>query len=516
MNLHWVDILTLAGYLTLIAWMGFYFSKKNTSTEQYFLGGRAFQGWVIGLSLVGTSISSITFLAFPADAFKTAWFRFIMNLALPLGIVIAAYVFLPFFRRGKITSAYEYLESRFGPSVRIYGAVTFLFSQCVRLSIILYLLSILIHELTGLNAGVSILVGGIFVGLYTVVGGINAVVWTDVIQTFVLVFGGILSLGTILYLMPGGLEQIFSVAIADGKLAFADLIDGQLQKVSWNLSLSSKTGTMMFLYGLTNWLTEYSGNQNTVQRYCAAKSMREARKGMVVAVFTSIPIWMFYMFLGTALYVFFKIYPTPEATEMLTGLRKAEQVLPFFIINYLPVGTVGIVIAAAVAAAMSSLDSSINAISTVGVVDIYRRHLVKNKDDQHYLKAAWGFASGASLFMIIGAYLLSQSEAKTLQDTATILSSITMGGILGLYLLGFLTRRVGVKSVWTGLILTFLFSLWTVLAGQKALLPEILHVPFDLYYTGIIGNVVMFAVGLVVSILITEKLGNLTQVSLSD
>jgi SSS family solute:Na+ symporter len=362
---------------------------------------------------------------------------------------------------------------------------------------------------------VSIIIGGVFVGLYTVVGGINAVIWTDVIQTIVLVSGGVLSLGTIIYLLPGGLNQIFSVAIADGKLAFADLIDGKLQKVSWDLSLTSKTGTMMFLYGLTNWLTEYSGNQNTVQRYCAAKSTTEARKGMFVAVISSLPIWMFYMFLGTALYVFFKVFPTQETVEMLNGVRKAEQVLPFFIIKYLPIGTVGIVIAAAIAAAMSSLDSSINAISTVGVVDIYRRHLVKNKDDKHYLKAAWGIASGASLFMIIGAYLLSQSEAKTLQDTATILSSITMGGILGLYLLGFLTRRVGVKSVWTGLILTFIFSLWTVLAGREVL-PEFLSVPFDLYYTGIIGNVIMFAVGLVVSILITEKLGNLKYLTIWD
>lgn len=516
MRLHWLDLVTLFGYLGLIAWMGYYFSRKNRSTEDYFLGGRAFPGWAIGLSLVGTSISSITFLAYPGDAYKTAWLRFLPNLMLPLGVFIAAYVFLPFFRRGNITSAYQYLESRFGPSVRVYGAVTFIISQLVRVSLILYLVSLLVHELTGFDAIMSVLIGGGFVAAYTIIGGINAVIWTDVIQTIVLVLGGLVSLGMIVYLLPGGLGQILSVALADGKLAIAELADGRLQPVSWQLSLHSKTGTMMLLIGLTNWLTEYSGNQNTVQRYCAAKSMREARKGMLVLVCSSLPIWAFYMFLGTSLYVFFTVFPTPEAGEMLNGLRKAEQVLPYFIIHYLPPGLVGVVIAAAAAAAMSSLDSSINAIATVGVVDIYRRHLVTGRHDRHYLHAAWAISTAAALVMIGGAILLTYAQTKTLQDTATILASITMGGLLGLYLLGFLTRHGTAKSVWTGLTLTFLFSLWTVLAGQKGTLPEALRVPFDLYYTGLIGNVLMFAAAFLAAMLLVEKRRDLENLTVWD
>ncbi|MBT4453199.1 MAG: sodium:solute symporter, partial [Candidatus Marinimicrobia bacterium] len=121
MTLHWIDLTVLIGYLSLVAGMGYYFSKKNISTEEYFVGGRSFSGWVVGLSLVGTSISSVTFLSYPADAYKTTWIRFITTWSMPLGVLIAAYYFLPFFRRNNVTSAYEYLEHRFGPSVRVYG-----------------------------------------------------------------------------------------------------------------------------------------------------------------------------------------------------------------------------------------------------------------------------------------------------------------------------------------------------------------------------------------------------------
>ncbi|MBC8215528.1 MAG: sodium/solute symporter [Candidatus Marinimicrobia bacterium] len=512
MTLHWIDLAVLIGYMILVAGMGVYFSMKNVNTEEYFVGGRSFSGWVIGLSLVGTSISSITFLAFPADAFKTTWIRFITTWSMPLGLLIAAYVFLPFFRRRRITSAYEYLEERFGPSVRVYGGITFIISQLVRVSLILYLVSLLMHEMTGLSSVASVLISGVFVALYTVIGGIKAVIWTDVIQTVVLVLGGLITLGVIVYHLPGGLDQLFSIAFADGKLSLSELTETGFRPIEWDFSLTRKTGTMLFLVGLTNWLTEYSANQNTVQRYAAAKSTYEARKAMLVCVMSSLPIWAFYMFIGTALYVFFQIFPTIEAGEMLNGTQKAEQIFPYFIMHFLPPGITGLVIAAAMAAAMSSLDSSLNAISTVGIVDIYRRHLVKDKDDKHYLKAAWFIAGGAAIFMIGGAIILIMSKTKTLQDTATILSSLTSGGLLGLYLLGFFTRKGSAKSVWISLVITFFFSLWTILAS-RGLVPEWLQVPFDLYYTGLIGNIVMFALAVVAAVMLSDrrkKLKNLT------
>jgi len=494
MSLSLLDLLTLLAYLGIVMAIGLYFSKKNTTTEEYFVGGRSFSGWVIGLSLVGTSISSITFLAYPGDAYKTAWLRYLPNLMLPLAIFIAAYVFLPFFRRGNTITAYEFLEHRFGPSIRVYGAVTFIIGQLVRISLILYLLSLLIHELTGLSAEMSIILGGVFVAVYTIVGGIDAVIWTDVLQTIVLLLGGIFCLAVIIMSLPGGLEQIFSIATEHGKLAFSELRDGQLVPIDWSFSLQDKTGSMLLLLGLTAWLTEYSANQNTVQRFCASKSDAEARKAMFVCAFSSLPIWAFYMFLGTALYVFFQVFPTDTAAQILNGEQKAEQILPYFINNYLPSGVAGIVIAAALAAAMSSLDSSINAISTVSVVDIYKRFSKTEKEDKHYLRIAQLIALIVSIIMILGAMLLINAQTKTLQDTATILVSIISGGILGVYLLGFFTRQGDARAVWSGLLLTALFTIWTILAKNNVL-PDSWIVPFDLYYTAIIGNLLMFVIG---------------------
>jgi len=440
---------------------------------------------------VGTSISSITFLAYPGDAFKTSWIRFVPNLMLPIAILFAAYFFLPFFRRGKITSAYEYLEDRFGPSVRVYGAVAFIIAQIVRVSMILFLLSLVIQELTGLSATSCILIGGIVVAVYTIVGGIDAVIWTDVMQTIVLVLGGILCLWVIVDALPGGLGQIFEVSDQFNKLSFSVLENGNLNAMGWEIRFDEKTITMMLFIGLIAWLTEYSSNQNTIQRYCASKSTSEARKAMFIAVLTSLPIWAFYMFLGTALFVFFHQFPATAPQEMLDGTRAAEQILPYFITNHLPAGVAGLVIASALAAAMSSLDSSINAISTVSVVDIYRRHIKPDEDDKHYLRAAWVIAAVSAVLMIGGAIYLANAETKTLQDTATVLTSILGGGLLGLYLIGFFTKQGDARAAWVGLVSTMIFTAWTILS-KKGLLPESISVPFDLYYTGFVGNLIMF------------------------
>ncbi len=496
MNLSTVDLVILLVYLAGMAMMGLYFARRNVNTEEYFVGGRNFRGWVIGLSLVGTSISSISFLAYPGDAYKTAYLRMLPNYMLPLGILIASYVYLPFFRKNRITSAFEYLEMRFGPRVRVYGSLTFIIGQIMRISSILYLLSLLLQSVTNLSPITCILIGGVFVAFYTILGGIDAVVWTDVIQTVVLAIGGVLCLVVIVNTLPGGLGQIFEVAGAAGKFGLAELRDGVLHPVSWKLTLHSKTATMMLIIGLSHWLTEYSCNQNTVQRYAASRSTHDARVAMWVCALSSVPIWLFFMFLGTSLYVFYHVFPSEAATEMLNGVRKAEDILPFFIVKELPVGLAGLVIAAAMAAAMSSLDSSINAISTVSIIDIYRRHLARDLDDRHYLVVARWIAVVASVLMIVGAIWLAEAETKTLQDTLTILGSLLGGGLFGMYMVGMLTTRANGRAIFVGIICTLLFTGWTILA-KNGMLPEAMTVPFDLYYTGIIGNLVMFVVGYV-------------------
>ena len=480
------DSVILVSYFALMLGMGWYFSRGNNSTEQYFLGGRQFKGWVIGLSLVGTSISSITFLAYPGDAFKTNWLRFLPNLMLPVAVIIAAWWFLPFLRRNNSLTAYEYLEDRFGPPVRIYGALAFMLAQIARISIILYLVSLVVQTMTGLDAHLSVIIAGAFIATYTILGGMEAVVWTDVVQTIVLLLGGIFCLVTIVNLLPGGLGQIIESAWYSDKISVGA---GPGETADWGLSLSRKTATMLLLVGLISWLTEYSSNQNTVQRFCASKNVTEAKKAMVICAAVSLPTWAFFMFLGSALYVFFDVFPAATATAILEGSRKAEEIVPFFVTRYLPPGIVGLVIAAAIAAAMSSLDSSMNAIATVATSDIYRRFISPGLPDHNYLTIARIITGMTGLLAVAGALYLIDASTTTLQDTATIVTALLAGGLLTIYLIGFFSHRCHGVHILLGIGATMVYTAWTLSpAGHR------FDYPFDLYYTGLIGNLVMFVV----------------------
>ena len=391
-----LDLAVIALYFVGMAGMGWYFRRRTGTTEQYFVGGRAYPGWLLGISLFGAAISSITFIGYPADAFKTAYLRYVICLTLPVGVFVVGRWILPIFRRGRITSVFEYLEGRFGPRTRLYGATVFIIAQAMRISVIQYLVALLVHRLTGWDVTLCILLGGGITAYYTVVGGIDAVIWTDFVQSVILTAGGLLILGVIIAKLPGGLGQLFSVAAGDGKfmLGDLDLADGKLHPASWGLSLSHKTVLMLVLVGVFQWLGEYTTNQEVVQKYCAARSTTDARQAMWISCWTCVPTWGYFLFLGTGLYVFYKVFPDPQVAEMLSGARKAEEVLPHFVSTQLPVGLSGIVVAAVLAAAMSSMSSAMNSMSAVFITDVYRRHLAAGRDDRHYVRVAKLFHAG--------------------------------------------------------------------------------------------------------------------------
>jgi solute:Na+ symporter, SSS family len=498
-SLHWLDIAVLVLYFGAMASLGPLFAHRNRTTEGYFLGDRSFPGWLVGFSMFATSISSITFLAYPADAYKTAWLRMLPNLTLPIVVLMASHIFLPFFRRGKITSAYEYLEGRFGPNVRLYAACAFIIAQVVRISLILFLVSQLVEQVTGLNPIWSVVIGGFITSFYTVLGGIRAVLWTDFIQAMVLWVGGLICIFIITWSLGGpfeGIAEIVRTAAAEGKFAFAELRDdGQLHTVPWGFSLTQKTVLLMLLVGMGNWIYEYSGNQNVIQRYCASKSAKDARQAMWVCCWFSVPTWALFMFIGTALFVFYKHNPAPEAAAMLTGEggQKAEGILPFFIIRNLPIGITGLVIAAVLSAAMSSISSSINGVCAVSIVDIYRRRMVTDRNDRHYVLVAKSIGMVQAVIMIAGALILTLGETKTLQDSATVLTALTAGGLAGLYMLGFLTTRCDARAVFCGIVCTLLFTGVSALVNIE-LIPKAWF-PIDMYYPGLIGHVIMFIAG---------------------
>jgi len=521
-----LDIVVIVLYFSAFAYVGFYYHGKHKTTEEYFVGNRSFPGWAIGLSMIGTSISSVTFMAYPADAFRKSYLLLIPGLTLPFVILIASKFFLPFFRRTQVTTAYEYLEVRFGARTRVYAACAFIVGQAVRLTLIHYLVSVLFADLVGINPSLAVLLSGILVAFYTVTGGISAVIWTDVVQTFIFLAGGLGVLAVIVWHLPGGLGQIFHEGWINNKISFWDVRvtpeQGEhLVPVSWNFSLAQKTGLMMILYGLNNWLYEYSGNQNVVQKYCASKSTADARRAMWICGLSSVPIWTYFMFMGTALWVFFQAFPDETAKHILQGTNghRTDEIVGYFARTYLPSGLAGLVVAAVLAAAMSSLASSINCISTVSIVDIYRRHIAPERDGGHHLNAAFIMSIVASTVMIGGSLIMVNSPNNTtLLDAATELSALSSLGLLGLYLIGFFTKLGDGRSVGLAIVVTVMFSIYRALEKLDKTykfdwFKDEWHLPVDSYYTGFLANLLLFFVALFLGSVVFRSKRDLTNLT---
>ncbi|MBM82107.1 MAG: sodium:solute symporter [Planctomycetaceae bacterium] len=467
-----LDIVIIVLYLLGTVGLGVWFARRNKTTEEYFLGGRSFAGWVIGLSMLGTSISSVTFLAFPAAAYTLDWRQLVTNLTLPLVAVLAIVVFIPFFRRGQTTSAFEYLGDRFGDSVRIYGTLSFILLQVIRLAKVLFLVSIPMSLLTGVDIRLVIIFVGIFIGIYTIAGGIEAVIWTDVVQSIVLWAGGIVCLATVAWQLPDGFGQIFEVGTQHGKFNVG----------SMGFNLNERTFWTVALLGIVSWLTMYSSDQNVVQRYLAAKSLKEARKATTIYSVIAVPTWAFFFFLGTAVFVFYTVNPDDAVAEL-----EADAIFPYFILTQVPVGITGMVIAGVLAAAMSSLDSSINAISTIVTVDLMKPYLAKGKDDRFYLRGARIVAVIASVLMILGAILFSSLQKESMNDVSWIVASVFGGCLLGLFMAGFFTTRIDNRSALIGLAVAISLNVYLGVSAA-GWLPDSLTAPIHSYWTGILVN----------------------------
>lgn len=470
-----LDLVVIVAYLLGMAGVGMYFARKNDSTEEYFVGNRSFPGWVIGLSMLGTTISSVTFLAFPGDAFKADWSRFVANLTLPLVAILAILVFIPFFRRANLTSAFEYLEARYGTTVRFYGVITFIVAQSFRLARILFLVCIPVHVLTGAELWIIIVCAGIFIAFYTVAGGIEAVIWTDVAQAIVLLFGGIICIGYVAAYLPGGLEEVFTVARANNKFSVG----------SFDVNWSEQTFWTVATLGIFTWLFNYSADQNVIQRYASAKSTAEARKATAIFSIVAVPTWALFFFVGTCVYAYYQRFPSGAVNNLAT-----DEVFPHFILTTLPAGLAGLVIAGVLAAAMSSLDSSINAIATVTIVDIVRPYVAPGRSDRFYLVLARVVATIFAVVMIIGAIIVEHIPKESMNELTWIIESVFNGCLMAVFLVGFFTVRVRNRAAILALIIAVIVNIYLAL-NWLGWVP--VQVPINNLWVGPLVNV-LFAV----------------------
>lgn len=512
MRLHWADLLVIVAYFAMTLALGLGFTRKNRSTERYQLGGRNFPGWAVGLSFIGGTISSMTFIAYPADSFKTTWVRLLPNLAFPMVALLAAWVFIPFFRQGRVTSAYHYLHLRFGAPVSVYASLVYMVAQVVRMATITYLLAVLLSGLLGLSVPWCILLAAGLTGLYTTKGGFEAVVWTEVLQTVVLMVGAWVCISVVLQAVPGGWGEVWSHAMGAGKISFAELnaASGRLEPLKAGFSLMEKTMWMLVLVGATQYVAGQL-DQDTVQRWCAARSDKEARKSMVVLGLGALPVWATFMFLGTCLWVYYQHLPDEAAAAMLAGTRKSEDILPHFIATVLPSGVAGLVVSAALAAGMSSLGCCVSAASMVWINDIHRKYLLPQRDDRHYLLAAKFSNVVFTVLMMGGAVLFHLADTKTVMDASITLTALFGGGISGAFLFGMFTRLGDHRAVLAGIGATMLFT------GYAALMQfKVLPRSFDPYYTSILANLVMVGTCFLAARLLPARPRDLSSLTIWD
>lgn len=492
-----LDAAAVALYLAAMLLIGFASARRSTQSEHYFVGHRDFPGWLIGLSMLGSIISSMTFLALPAAAYVLDWRQLTVNLMLPLVAVLAIVVFIPFFRSGKMTSAFEYLALRFGPVARLYGTTSFIFLQLIRLAQVLFLMALPMQFLTGASIDAVIIGAGIFVGLYTIAGGMETVVWADAAQAVIKIGGGVLCLFCVLWKLPGGFGQVLEVGNAANKFSLG----------SWEWDVHQRTFWTVAILGILNYLNIYSGEQTIVQRYISARTTWEARKATILFSSVAVPVWTMFFFIGTALYVFFKVHPDPAAAQL-----QPDQMLSYFVLKHVPAGLAGLVIAAVLAAAMSALDSGVNSIATVTVVDLLKPYLAKGRSDRFYLQAARIATAAAIVAAVGGALFFSRLEKESMNDVSLIVFSVLGGAITGVYMVGFFTTRVHETPATIALAASVALNLYLGLGVMKVL-PEAWRLGVHSYWVGAVVNVFFVLLAYALSWVLPRKareLGGLT------
>ena len=486
------DFIILLIYLSSMVAVGLWIGRKNRTSDQFMAAGRSIPGWAVGLSIFGTYVSSISFLALPGKAYGSNWNAFVFSLSIPVTTWLAVRYFVPFYRRNGEVSAYTHLENRFGPWARTYAVICYLLTQLARMGTIMYLLALALAPITGWNVVSLILITGIIVIAYTLVGGMEAVIWTDVVQSFILIGGAFACVVILFFGMPQGYGQIFQIAARHDKFSLG----------SFSMSVSESTFWVVFVYGIFINLQNFGIDQSYVQRYATARTDKEAAKSVWLGALLYLPISAVFFFIGTQLFAYYNAQP-----QLLPAKTKPDQVFPHFIATGLPIGVGGLVIAAVFAAAQSTLSSSINCSATLILCDLYKRYIrpgATEKESMFILRIS-------TLLVGIAGTLtaLAMIHVKSALDVWWELASIFSGGMLGLFLLGIISRRAKNPSAVTGVIIGVLLIFWMSLSpawtGDLARFSS----PFHKFMVIVVGTLTILLIGLLISRLTPDTKGKM-------
>ena len=444
--MHIIDIIVFLLFTGGVVAFGCSFFKKKGTSEEFTSAGRSLPGWVVGMSIFATYVSSISYLGYPGKAFSGDWNAFVFSLSIPIASYFAARYFVPFYRSQDSISAYSFLENRFGPWARIYASSCYLLTQIARTGSILYLLALPMNVLLGWNIQTIIIVTSVAIVLYSMLGGMKAVIWTEAIQGIILIGGAQVCMFILLFDMPEGPAQTFSIAMEDGKFSLG----------SFGSSLSESTFWVCLIYGVFTNLQNYGIDQSYVQRYHTAKNEKEAKFSALFGGYLFIPVSAVFFMIGTGLYAFYKVHP-----GVLPDGVGADYVFPFFIVNELPVGLTGLLIASIFAAGMSTIATSVTSSSTIILTDYYQRFRkhAGNRERMLVLKLS-SVGVGVAGILVAFAFMSVQSAL----DAWWALASIFSGGMLGLFLLGYISRKARNFDAVLGVVCGVILVCWIVIS----------------------------------------------------
>lgn len=519
-QLRTFDLLVLIVYMASVFGLGCWFARKSGNTDEFMAAGRSLAGWAVGLSIFGTYVSSIGFLGNTGKAFGGNWNSWVFGLSLPVAALIAVRWFIPLYRSGSEVSAYYHLEQRFGPWARTYALCCYLLAQLARVGTILYLVALALAPLTGWDVKAIIVVTGILVTAYTLLGGIEAVIWTDVVQSIVLIAGALLCGVLLLTNMPAGPSQLFEIAREHDKFSL-----GSFSLDPRSLTWPDPTFWMVLVYGLFINLQNFGIDQSFVQRYITAKSDRDAKFSVWLASLMFPVVSALFFFIGAGLFSLYEADPSlsdevkaqvaeaqlrqdglavsdesvRERAESLTAADIGDKVLPHFIVNKLPMGLAGLLIAAIFAAAMSSMDTSLNSAATLYLMDIHKRYLRPAASERESMRVLYS----ATLLVGIAGTLtaLAMIRVKSALDAWWNLQGIFTGGMLGLFLLGMISKRARNASAVVGVVAGILIILWMSLSKTDLWPDAASHLsnPLHSFMTIVCGTSAIVVVGLLVT-----------------
>ncbi|HQK71495.1 MAG TPA: sodium:solute symporter [Bacteroidales bacterium] len=486
------DIAIFFIYLAGIIVFGSSFYRKNRNATAFTLGNRNMPTWIVGMSIFATFVSSISYLALPGQAYQTNWNPFVFSLSLPFAAYMAVKFFVPLYRSVNSPSAYTYLEMRFGKWARIYASVMYLLTQLMRTGTILYLLAMMLNTAIGWDTATIIIITGISIMIYSVLGGIQAVLWTDAIQGIILIAGAIVCSVLLLFSMPEGPGQLFHIASLHDKFSLG----------SFKPDFTTSTFWVVFIYGIFINLQNYGIDQNYIQRYLTTRTDSEARKSALFGSLIYIPVSLLFVFIGTALFSFYTAMP-----ELLEAGIAGDRVFPYFIFHQLPAGATGLLISSIFAAGMSTISTSINSSATVIVTDYFRLSPDVKEHEKKSMKILY---ISSALFSLSGILVgIAMINVQSALDAWWKLASVFSGGMLGLFLLGFFSKKVNNAAAVTGVITGIIVIAWISLSPVlfKGSLQKF-ACPLHGYLSIVLGTTAIFITGFTIGIIIDRTRKN--------